>query len=126
MDRLDQQRCLELLERGGYGRVAERALPAIVPVNYLMDDGIVVVGGSNAHLHQILDGNVAAFDADGTDAASDTAWHVCVTGYAHSATEAEERERWPAALAQRRCSKGRHRVSAARTGIIGTKIHFIS
>ncbi|MDX3763080.1 pyridoxamine 5'-phosphate oxidase family protein [Streptomyces mirabilis] len=94
MGRLDRQRCMELLERGGYGRVVftERALPAIVPVNYLMNDGVVIGGGSAAHLPQALDGDVVAFEADGTDAASDAAWHVCVTGYAHVVTDAAQRE----------------------------------
>ncbi|MFF8478885.1 hypothetical protein [Streptomyces sp. NPDC015414] len=45
-------------------------------MNYLMDDGVVIGGGSKAHLPQALDGDVVAFEADGTDAADDAAWHV--------------------------------------------------
>lgn len=92
---LDRQQCMDLFERGGYGRVVftERALPAIVPVNYLMDDGVVIGGGADERLPRALDGDVVAFETDGSDATTGVAWHLCVIGYAHVVADSDHCER---------------------------------
>lgn len=92
---MDRRQCLQLLAQGGYGRVVftERALPAIVPVNYLLDDGVVIGGGADARLTDKLDGAVVAFEASGTDVTAGVAWSVTVIGYACTVSDTGQRER---------------------------------
>ncbi|MGD3109864.1 pyridoxamine 5'-phosphate oxidase family protein [Streptomyces sp. YGL11-2] len=78
--------CLELLAGVTVGRVvfSHHALPAIRPVNHLIDDGRVVI---RTHQDASLVGStsvfgVVAYEADALDPVTRTGWSVTVTGTA--------------------------------------------
>lgn len=86
MVELRRDEALKLLGTIHLGRVAftERALPAIRPVNHLVDAGDIIVrthGGSGL-LGRTLASEVVAYEADEIDAATRTGWSVVVTGAA--------------------------------------------
>jgi hypothetical protein len=81
-----------------FGRVVftQRALPAIRPVNHLVDDGNVIIRttlgtgiGSAAGR-----GTVVAYEADAIDAETRTGWTVVVTGVAQMVTEPRDLARY--------------------------------
>ncbi|WP_432968992.1 pyridoxamine 5'-phosphate oxidase family protein [Dactylosporangium sp. CA-233914] len=85
---LGRRRCLELLGSVPVGRVVftDRALPAIRPVNHLVDGETIVIRSnlgaglaSAATAHGSL---VVAYEADEIDAGTHTGWTVVVTGTA--------------------------------------------
>jgi pyridoxamine 5'-phosphate oxidase-like protein len=95
----------EALQRLGsvsYGRVVftERALPAIRPVNHMLDGGRVVIcsHGSIALAEAARSGAVLAFQADGIDPARRTAWSVVATGLSSLVGEPAEAARYRQAL----------------------------
>lgn len=73
-----------------YGRVVFtlNALPAIRPVNHLVDDGHIVIrtrlNSAISTAVRSADALVVAYEADSLDAASRTGWSVVVTGRAHT------------------------------------------
>jgi uncharacterized protein len=94
---LDRQECLRLLARVPVGRIVHtrRALPAVLPVNFrLDDDGAVLLRTSAAsELVRAIDGAVVAFEADEVDAAAHSGWSVVVTGSASVVTDPAEQRR---------------------------------
>lgn len=79
---MDRAECLALLEIDDVGRLAinQGNVPAIFPVNYVLD-GIDIVfrtapGSKVAH----GPGTVAAFEIDGLDREARTAWSVVAVG----------------------------------------------
>ncbi|MFI2435867.1 pyridoxamine 5'-phosphate oxidase family protein [Streptomyces sp. NPDC018693] len=94
---LRPQECLRLLERAPIGRIVHtrHALPAVLPVNFrLDDDGAVVLCTSAAsELVRAVDGAVVAFEADEVDAATQSGWSVVVTGPATVVTDPVEHAR---------------------------------
>ncbi|MQA93960.1 MAG: pyridoxamine 5'-phosphate oxidase family protein [Streptosporangiales bacterium] len=75
------------------GRVVftERALPAVQPVNFVLDGADVVfraVPGSR--LAAATRGNIVAFEADDFDAASRSGWSVTIVGRARHVHDPEE------------------------------------
>jgi nitroimidazol reductase NimA-like FMN-containing flavoprotein (pyridoxamine 5'-phosphate oxidase superfamily) len=86
---LDRRRCLEYLSAGGLGRVAVNigALPAILPVQFTMDEERVVFSvGAGTVLHRATRDAVIAFEADGVDTDGRRQWSVTVTGIARHVT----------------------------------------
>ncbi|MCX5367500.1 pyridoxamine 5'-phosphate oxidase family protein [Streptomyces sp. NBC_00124] len=93
---LDRQECLSLLARPQIGRIVHtrKALPAVLPVNFGLDDGAVVLRTSAAsELARAIDGVVVAFEADEVDAVAQSGWSVVVTGRATVVTDPAEHER---------------------------------
>jgi hypothetical protein len=93
---LDRRACLDLLSTTGRGRIAltVSALPAILPVRFVLDnDRIVVAASVGTTLDRGTDGNVVAFQADGIDEASQSEWSVGVVGVANHLTQAHDVER---------------------------------
>jgi nitroimidazol reductase NimA-like FMN-containing flavoprotein (pyridoxamine 5'-phosphate oxidase superfamily) len=94
---LDRQECLRLLAKAAVGRIVHtrQALPAVLPVNFALDDdGTVLLRTSAAsELVRAIDGSVVAFEADQVDVATQSGWSVVVTGTATVVTDAEEHER---------------------------------
>ncbi|MFC4466617.1 pyridoxamine 5'-phosphate oxidase family protein [Streptomyces xiangluensis] len=94
---LDRQGCVRLLAKSPVGRMVHtrQALPAILPVNFRLDeDGAVLprtAGGSE--LVRAVDGVVVASEADEVDAATHSGWNVVVTGRAAVVTGPAEWER---------------------------------
>jgi len=91
---LDRATALELLATVPIGRVvfSRNALPAIRPVNHIVEeDGLVIVRTRLAsRLTSAVRGNsgvVVAYEADEIDPHLRTGWSVVVTGLAHTVTD---------------------------------------
>lgn len=99
IEQLDQEQCLQLISPGGIGRIAYtgRFGPAVLPVNYTLQDGAVVFRTAE---HGALDDDLrtgitnadyqVAFEIDDIDQAGRQGWSVLIQGPAHHVTGAEE------------------------------------
>ena len=69
---------------GGVGRlaVATEQAPVVVPVNFSLRDGQVLVRTGTGFLSQAAAGQLVAFEVDQVDWAAGTAWSVLVRGLA--------------------------------------------
>jgi nitroimidazol reductase NimA-like FMN-containing flavoprotein (pyridoxamine 5'-phosphate oxidase superfamily) len=88
---LSRAECGRLLARQEVGRVAftERALPTVMPVNYVMDGPAVVFRTrADSRLARLLPGTVVAFEVDDLDRAARTGSSVVVTGIVERVAEA--------------------------------------
>jgi nitroimidazol reductase NimA-like FMN-containing flavoprotein (pyridoxamine 5'-phosphate oxidase superfamily) len=100
MRSLGRERCLELLASVPVGRVvfSMRALPAIRPVNHLVDGNTVVIrsnlGGSLASAATQSGAVVVAYEADTFDLDARTGWTVVVTGAARLILDADRQARY--------------------------------
>jgi nitroimidazol reductase NimA-like FMN-containing flavoprotein (pyridoxamine 5'-phosphate oxidase superfamily) len=94
---LEREECMRLLAKVPVGRIVHtrQALPAVLPVNFCLDDdGAVLLRTSAAsELVRAIDGAVVAFEADEVDAVAHSGWSVVVTGPAIVVTDPAERER---------------------------------
>ncbi|MGY4742224.1 pyridoxamine 5'-phosphate oxidase family protein [Streptomyces sp. ATMOS53] len=94
---LDRQECLRLLAKLPVGRIVytRQALPAVLPVNFRLDqDGAVLVRiSASSELASAIDGAVVAFEADEVDAATHSGWSVVVMGAAALVTDPAEHAR---------------------------------
>jgi hypothetical protein len=97
---LDDVAAMRLLASVDYGRVVFtlNALPAIRPVNHLVDGGRIVI---RTRLTSALSGGVraaedvvVAYQADCIDPESRTGWSVVVTGLGHALTDPEQVRRY--------------------------------
>jgi uncharacterized protein len=82
---LSQQECLRLLTTRTLGRVGltSGALPVILPVEYVYDDGVITFRSEHdAKLRAATHGDVLAFEVDAYDPASGHGWSVHVLGRA--------------------------------------------
>ncbi|NUR87067.1 MAG: helix-turn-helix domain-containing protein [Nonomuraea sp.] len=96
-ERLDEQECLRLIEKGGIGRVAfdGRRGPTVLPVNYLMHEGAVVFrtadgGPMDDDLRTGLEGVDVkiGFEVDNIDESTRQGWSVLIQGPAHHLDQA--------------------------------------
>jgi nitroimidazol reductase NimA-like FMN-containing flavoprotein (pyridoxamine 5'-phosphate oxidase superfamily) len=85
---MDRQEALAMIASVGYGRVVftDQALPAIRPVNHVIDDEHVII---RTHLGSALStvagtpgGGVVAYEADDIDPDKRLGWSVVITGMA--------------------------------------------
>ena len=99
IEELDEDQCLMLISAGGIGRIAysSRFGPAVLPVNYALQDGAVVFRtAANGPLDEDLRTGIAdaeykvAFEIDEIDLAAQSGWSVLIQGPAHHVTRAEE------------------------------------
>ncbi|MGW4344035.1 pyridoxamine 5'-phosphate oxidase family protein [Streptomyces sp. NPDC004690] len=94
---LDRPECLRLLAEVPVGRVVytRQALPAVLPVNFLLgpDASVLLRTSAGSDLVRAVDGVVVAFEADEFDPASRSGWSVVVTGQATVVTDPAEHER---------------------------------
>ncbi|MER7814372.1 pyridoxamine 5'-phosphate oxidase family protein [Streptomyces sp. NPDC096153] len=105
-ERLGRVEGLRLLGSVSLGRIVftHQALPAIRPVNHLMDgEDIIVQLHDGATLASIVTptqatGVVVAYEADVIDLETHIGWSVVVTGYAHRVTDEGELARFAARL----------------------------
>lgn len=84
------------LERAQVGRVVftDRALPAVLPVTYILDDDTIVIRTARgSRLARAADGAVLAFETDELDAVRRSGWSVVVTGEARIEADDAEQER---------------------------------
>jgi len=95
---------LTLLASVPFGRVVftQNALPAIRPVNHLLDRGRIIVrtrlGAKVATTADAFTPTVVAYEADQLDPIRRLGWSVVVTGYARQITDPAETTRLHAAL----------------------------
>ena len=90
---LSREECLALLPTVPVGRLVftERALPAVVPVNFVLSCGrIVIRTGASSSLAAAVRGAVVAFQVDDFDAQARHGWSVTVTGRAAEVTDPGE------------------------------------
>ncbi|WP_055555010.1 pyridoxamine 5'-phosphate oxidase family protein [Streptomyces sp. NBRC 110028] len=94
---LGRQECLGLLATVPVGRIVftRQALPAVVPVTFVLDsDGAVLLRTSaSSELARAVDGAVVAFEGDAVDAVACSGWSVVVTGRAVVVTDTAELDR---------------------------------
>nr|WP_083889930.1 pyridoxamine 5'-phosphate oxidase family protein [Nocardia pneumoniae] len=90
-----------LLESAPLGRVVftRDALPAIRPVNHLVEDGGVIIVRTQliSRLSSAVRGNspvVVAYEADDIDPIRRVGWSVVVTGLAHTITDPDRIARY--------------------------------
>lgn len=93
LEPLSVEECCRLLATEKVGRVgiSVRALPVVLPVNYsLLDGDIVIRTGAGTKLDAALSGAVVAFEIDGTDPMYHSGWSVLVQGRASEMTDASQ------------------------------------
>ncbi|MDN3029191.1 pyridoxamine 5'-phosphate oxidase family protein [Streptomyces sp. S.PB5] len=103
---LDPAEALRLLGSVPLGRVvfSRKALPAVRPVNHLLDGGDIIIRTHDgaalvSHARQDAgDGVVVAYEADDIDPATRLGWSVVVIGYCHLVTDSEQVTRYQETL----------------------------
>jgi nitroimidazol reductase NimA-like FMN-containing flavoprotein (pyridoxamine 5'-phosphate oxidase superfamily) len=99
IEELSVEQCLNLISAGGIGRIAYtgRFGPAVLPVNYALQDGAVVFRtATNGPLDEDLRTGITdadykvAFEIDSIDLATRQGWSVLIQGPAHHVTGADE------------------------------------
>ena len=96
LETLSAQECYALLETVPIGRIVftEAALPAIQPVNFVVDGpAIVLRTGIGSKLAAAARSAIAAFEADSYDSEGLTGWSVVLIGRAEAVADAAELER---------------------------------
>jgi nitroimidazol reductase NimA-like FMN-containing flavoprotein (pyridoxamine 5'-phosphate oxidase superfamily) len=95
---ISPDRCLALLGSVPFGRVVftHRALPAIRPVNHIVDNGNIIIRSSlgSGITGAAGDGMVVAYEADAIDPDSRTGWSVVVTGKARLVEDPDDLARY--------------------------------
>ena len=85
--------CLALLPTVPFGRLVftEGALPAVLPVDFLLDSaGIVLRTAAGSSVARVAAGTVVALQADDVDPARRTGWSVTVVGQARTVRDPVE------------------------------------
>jgi nitroimidazol reductase NimA-like FMN-containing flavoprotein (pyridoxamine 5'-phosphate oxidase superfamily) len=96
LEQLSEEECAHILETAAIGRVGVTmgALPVILPVNYAMLDGDVVIRTSDGtKLDAALRGAVVAFEIDHVDPMYHGGWSVLVQGRASEIVDGAEQAR---------------------------------
>ena len=88
---LTRTECLERLTAGRIGRVSvtHHAMPAVVPVNYVVDHGVVFRTRLGGMLDLACRGTVVAFEVDELAKSGERGWSVNVVGVANALDESE-------------------------------------
>lgn len=101
---LTRDESLRLLATASFGRVmfTMNALPAIRPVNHVMDDGHVIIrshlGAAVVAVAGGTAGAVVGYEADAIDPDSHYGWSVVVTGIARLVTDPRHLTRYQSML----------------------------
>lgn len=93
---LSREESLILLSSVPVGRIVftDRALPAILPVNFVLDDGAIIIRtGAGSKLAAATREAIVAFEADSFHETTETGWSVTVVGPAHRVEDPDEIER---------------------------------
>ncbi|WP_248963225.1 pyridoxamine 5'-phosphate oxidase family protein [Sphaerisporangium perillae] len=93
---LSRDECMALLGSTPIGRIVytDRALPAVQPVNFLLDStAIVIRTGVGSKLAAAAGNAIVAFEADEFDAETRTGWSVTAVGHARAVDDPGEIER---------------------------------
>ena len=98
---LSREQCRALLATAPVGRVVftDRALPAILPVGFLLDgEDVAIRTARGSRLARAADGAVLAFEVDDVAPSLREGWSVVVTGQARLETDPRRIERWSGRL----------------------------
>jgi len=91
LEDLDRDECLKLVATMSVGRIAvadDGDGPLVVPVNYVMDDDVVVFRtGAGSKLHAMRGNKPVSFQVDLIDPFHHTGWSVLIRGLAYGAFE---------------------------------------
>jgi nitroimidazol reductase NimA-like FMN-containing flavoprotein (pyridoxamine 5'-phosphate oxidase superfamily) len=90
---LGAEECMSLLEHRHLGRVAffSDGLPSILPINYVLVDGLVVFRtDEGSKLEAAMRGEPVAFEIDGFEVESRVGWSVLVRGHAQRVSDPSE------------------------------------
>ena len=93
LQRLSRDQCLTLMASVPVGRViyTRRALPAVELVNFVLDEGdIVIRTDGSGKLAAAARGAVVAFEADQLDLADQAGWSVTAVGPSSEVTDPGE------------------------------------
>lgn len=96
MERLDRAECFALLRSVPIGRIVftEAALPAIQPLNFVVDgDDVIIRTENGSKLATAARSAVVAFEVDQYDQKTLTGWDVVLIGRAHAVTEPDDQAR---------------------------------
>jgi nitroimidazol reductase NimA-like FMN-containing flavoprotein (pyridoxamine 5'-phosphate oxidase superfamily) len=98
MDDLSRAESLRLLGTISFGRVVytHRSLPAIRPVNHLMDGETIIIRTSewSELVSAVIDGAVIAYEADNIDLDRHVGWSVVARGPARAVSDVDEADRY--------------------------------
>lgn len=96
MEKLTETECLDLLRTQPIGRIVftEHAMPAIRPVNFLLDSSDVIIRTAPDAWLRRLGGSIVAFEVDEIDVETRTGWSVVVLGKAEVVTDIDALVRW--------------------------------
>lgn len=121
---LSRDECLARLCSARVGRVAvtHRALPAIVPVNYVVDRGILFRTSSDGMLDRACRGQVVAFEVDQLAEDGRSGWSVLVVGVADAVERSDELRAVGTGLVSARGSVGDRFVRVSLTEVTGREI----
>ena len=99
--KLSQAEAMRLLASVDYGRVlfTLKALPAIRPVNHLVDEGRIIIRtrlttAISTVVRSADPGVVVAYEADDFDSQRQSGWSVVATGWAHRVSDPGEVSRY--------------------------------
>ncbi len=121
---LDRATCLALLagERVGRVGISVAALPVILPVNYVVHDGAILVRTApGTKLSAALDRAVVAFEVDGIDRAG-YGWSVLVQGPAEVVEDRETTERARLLLRSWATSEADHVIRISPANVSGRSL----
>lgn len=93
---LTREDCFALMAGSAIGRIVftSGALPAIQPVNFLIDGGTIVIRtGEGSKLAAAARDAVVAFEVDDFDAGARAGWSVIVTGRAKIVRDPDDEKR---------------------------------
>ena len=107
IEELNEDQCLDLISGGGIGRIAyaSRFGPAVLPVNYALQDGAVVFRtAADGPLDEDLRTGITdadykvAFEIDSIDLTTRQGWSVLIQGPAHHVTGPEREDAFRACV----------------------------
>ncbi|MFB9895271.1 pyridoxamine 5'-phosphate oxidase family protein [Planobispora takensis] len=93
---LSHEECMNLLATAPIGRIVftDRALPAVQPVNFVLDGADIVIRTTvGSKLAAATRRAIVAFEADAFDSEGRTGWSVTVVGHARAVDDPAEAER---------------------------------
>lgn len=123
---LPRHECLRLLASAPVGRVvySDQALPAVQPVNFVVDNGTVIIRAARgSRLAKAVQRAVVAFQADEYDPAGGTGWSVTIVGESADVEEPDEVKRLATLVGRHWTPDGiDHFVRIGIVGVTGRRI----
>jgi uncharacterized protein len=87
---LSEPECRDLLAHADVGRVAfvDGEFPVVLPVNYLLDDDVILIRSDVGAKNDRIPRNAVAFEVDAFERWNHSGWSVLVQGYGRDVTDA--------------------------------------